>query len=151
MAVAAAIGAVTMDRGVFVAFVLAIAGAALVGVLNGTLIASLRVQPIVVTLATLIGGRGLAQIISRNGELVTVGDPTFLALGRGYVGPIPIQVLIATGVVAASVFVLRATRRAATCLPSEGIRAQLVWPAFPCAKRWSRSMRRAPASRQLLG
>jgi ribose/xylose/arabinose/galactoside ABC-type transport system permease subunit len=108
MAVAAAIGAVTMDRGMFVAFGLAIAGAALVGVLNGALIASLRVQPIVVTLATLIGGRGLAQIISRNGELVTVGDPAFLALGRGYVGPIPIQVLIAATVVAAAVFALRA-------------------------------------------
>lgn len=109
MAVAAAIGAVMMDRGAFVAFAVAILGAGLVGVLNGMLIASLRVQPIVVTLATLIGGRGLAQIISRNGELVTVGDPTFLALGRGYIGPIPIQVLIAAGVVAAAVFVLRAT------------------------------------------
>lgn len=109
MAVAAAIGAVMIGRGAFVAFGFAILGAALVGVLNGTLIASLRVQPIVVTLATLIGGRGLAQIISRNGELVTVGDPTFLALGRGYVGPIPIQVLLAAAVVAAAVFVLRAT------------------------------------------
>jgi galactofuranose transport system permease protein len=109
MAIAAAIGAVLGDRGVVVAVLGALAGATLIGMLNGALIASLRVQPIVVTLATLIAGRGLAQIISRNGELVTIGDATFLALGRGHVGPIPAPVLIALGAVAAAVFVLRAT------------------------------------------
>jgi galactofuranose transport system permease protein len=109
MAIAAAIGAVLADRGVVVAVLGALAGATLIGMLNGALIASLRVQPIVVTLATLIAGRGLAQIISRNGELVTIGDATFLALGRGHVGPIPAPVLIALGAVAAAVFVLRAT------------------------------------------
>jgi galactofuranose transport system permease protein len=109
MAIAAAIGALLADRGVVVAVLGALAGATLIGMLNGALIASLRVQPIVVTLATLIAGRGLAQIISRNGELVTIGDATFLALGRGHVGPIPAPVLIALGAVAAAVFVLRAT------------------------------------------
>ena len=109
MAIAAAIAAVLADRGVVVALVAALVGATLIGVLNGALIASLRVQPIVVTLATLIAGRGLAQIISRNGELVTIGDSAFLALGRGHVGPIPVPVLIALGAVAGAVFVLRAT------------------------------------------
>jgi len=109
MAIAAAIGAVLMDKGIVVAVVAALIGATLVGVLNGALIASLRVQPIVVTLATLIGGRGLAQIISHDGELVTVGAPTFLLLGRGHIGPIPVPVLVAVGVVAGAWFILRAT------------------------------------------
>jgi ribose/xylose/arabinose/galactoside ABC-type transport system permease subunit len=41
------------------------------------LVARARVQPIVVTLATLIAGRGLAQIVSRDGQLVTIADPAF--------------------------------------------------------------------------
>ena len=95
MAIAAAIGAVLADRGALIAIVAALAGASLVGALNGALIASLRAQPIVVTLATLIGGRGLAQIISRDGELVSVGDPVLLALGRGHLGPVPLPAVLA--------------------------------------------------------
>ena len=108
MAIAAAIAAVLAERGVVVAFVAAIIGATIVGMLNGVLIASLRVQPIVVTLATLIAGRGLAQIISHDGELVNIGDEAFLALGRGHVGPIPIAVIVALAAVAGAWLVLTA-------------------------------------------
>lgn len=109
MAIAAAIGAVMAERGVAIALVAAVIGASLVGALNGALIASLRAQPIVVTLATLIAGRGLAQIISRDGELVSISHSTFLALGRGHLGPVPLPVLAAVVAVAAAAFVLRAT------------------------------------------
>jgi simple sugar transport system permease protein/ribose transport system permease protein len=107
MAISAALGAVLIDHGVVVAIVGALIGATLVGVLNGAMIAALRVQPIVVTLATLIAGRGLAQIISNNGELVTVASPAFLAIGRGHLGPIPIPVIIALVVIVKAAFVLR--------------------------------------------
>jgi galactofuranose transport system permease protein len=109
MAIAGAVAAVMLNRGVVVATVAGLAVATLVGVLNGTLIAWLRVQPIVVTLATLIAGRGLAQVISREGELVTIDQPTFMLLGRGHLGPVPVQVLIALAAVGAGVFLLRAT------------------------------------------
>ncbi|MDQ6829222.1 MAG: ABC transporter permease [Gemmatimonadota bacterium] len=109
MAVAGAIAAVLLDRGLVVAIAAALIGATLIGALNGTIIARLRVQPIVVTLATLIAGRGLAQVISRNGELVTINAPAFYVLGRGHVGPLPVQVLIALLVVAAATAVLRLT------------------------------------------
>ena len=109
MAIGAAIAAVLMDRGPAVAIPAAIVGAGLVGVLNGVLIATLRVQPIVVTLATLIAGRGAAQIISRDGALVTVSDPAFLSLGRGHLGPVPVQAIIAIVAIAGAAGVLRAT------------------------------------------
>jgi galactofuranose transport system permease protein len=109
MAIAGAVAAVMLNRGVLVATVAGLVVATLVGVLNGTLIAWLRVQPIVVTLATLIAGRGLAQVISREGELVTIDQPAFMLLGRGHLGPVPIQVLIALAAVGAGVFLLRAT------------------------------------------
>jgi ribose/xylose/arabinose/galactoside ABC-type transport system permease subunit len=109
MAVAGAIAAVLLDRGIAVAVIAALVGATLIGALNGALVAYLRVQPIVVTLATLIAGRGLAQVISHEGELVTIGDPTFSWLGRGHVGPIPVQVLIAILAVLVVLFALRVT------------------------------------------
>ena len=108
MAVAAAIVAVNIERGVVVAVIAALVGATLIGALNGSLIALLRVQPIVITLATLIAGRGLAQIISRAGELVTVADPGLLLVGRGHVGAIPLPVVIAgvAAIIAMLVFTL---------------------------------------------
>lgn len=109
MAVAAAIAAVLLDRGVVVAVLGALIGATMIGALNGTLIALLRVQPIVIPLATLIAGRGLAQIISRDGELVTIGDAGLLAMGRGHVGVIPVPVVIAACAVIAAILIFKLT------------------------------------------
>ena len=110
MAIAAAIAAVMLERSnVAVAMLAALAGAAVVGALNGTLIARFRVQPIVITLATLIAGRGLAQVISRDGELIPIRSEAFSALGRGSLGPVPAPVLIALAVVLLAAAILRLT------------------------------------------
>ncbi|HZF67772.1 MAG TPA: ABC transporter permease [Gemmatirosa sp.] len=109
MALAGAIVATQLERGLLVAVPLALLGALLVGVINGALVARAQVQPIVVTLATLIAGRGLAQVVSRDGELVTVAEPTFALLGRGALGPVPAPVVVALVAFAAAAFALRAT------------------------------------------
>jgi simple sugar transport system permease protein/ribose transport system permease protein len=109
MAVSAAIGAVLLDRGIPVAVLAAVAGALAIGALNGALVAYLRVQPIVVTLATLIAGRGLAQVIAHDGQLVTINSPTFEALGQGRLGPIPTPVIVALLIVGAAAVLLQAT------------------------------------------
>jgi simple sugar transport system permease protein/ribose transport system permease protein len=113
MALAGAIAATQLDRpgggGLLVAVPLALLGAVVVGVVNGVLVARARVQPIVVTLATLIGVRGLAQIVSRDGELVTVADATFARLGQGALGPVPVPVLVALAACVAAAVVLRDT------------------------------------------
>ena len=109
MAVAGAIAAVTLDRGIAVAVVLALLGALAVGVVNGGLIARYRVQPIVVTLATLIAIRGVAQIVSNDGELVPIDHSSFLGLGRGHIGPIPLQVVVALLAVLLAIFAMRST------------------------------------------
>ena len=109
MAVSAAVAAVNLDQGLAVAVPLAIASAMLVGVLNGAFVAYFKVQAIVVTLATLLAGRGLAQVINRGGALITIDDPGFLVLGRGHLGPVPVQVLVAAVTVALAVFLLRST------------------------------------------
>jgi ribose/xylose/arabinose/galactoside ABC-type transport system permease subunit len=109
MALAGAVAAVTLPYGTGAAVAAALAAAAGVGVVNGALVARARVQPIVVTLATLIAGRGLAQVVSRDGQLVTIGDAGFLALGRGHLGPVPVQVLAALAAAAVAAFALRST------------------------------------------
>jgi ribose/xylose/arabinose/galactoside ABC-type transport system permease subunit len=67
------------------------------------------VQPIVIPLATLIAGRGLAQIISRDGELVTVADPNLLLVGRGYLGVIPLPVVIAATAAVVAILIFKLT------------------------------------------
>ncbi len=109
MAISAAVAAVTLDRGLLVAVPLAIASAMAVGLLNGAFVSYFKVQAIVVTLATLLAGRGLAQVINRGGALITIDDPGFLVLGRGHLGPVPVQVLVAAVTVALAVFLLRST------------------------------------------
>ena len=46
---------------------------------------------------------------SHDGALVTVSDPAFLSLGRGHLGPVPVQAIIAIIAIAGAAGVLRAT------------------------------------------
>jgi ribose/xylose/arabinose/galactoside ABC-type transport system permease subunit len=109
MAISGAVAATTLDRGIPVAVAAGLAAGAVVGALNGVLIARFRIQPIVVTLATLIGGRGIAQVLSNEGELVPIDNPAFEFLGKGHLGPFPTQVVVALVAVALGAFLLKAT------------------------------------------
>src|SRR5215216_1129059 len=109
MAVASALAATMLDNGVAVAMFAALALAFAIGALNGALIAGFKIQPIIVTLAILITGRGIAQVMSQGGQLISFSNPTFEQLGKGHVGPVPFQVLVMIVVVAAAIFVMRAT------------------------------------------
>ncbi|MEA2174204.1 MAG: galactofuranose transport system permease protein [Blastocatellia bacterium] len=109
MAIASALAATSLDRGVGVAVLLALAVSLAVGSINGALVSGFRIQPIIVTLAVLITGRGVAQVMSEGGQLIPFSNPTFEYLGKGYIGPVPVQVLIMLLVVAAAIFIMRAT------------------------------------------
>jgi galactofuranose transport system permease protein len=109
MAVASALAATMLDQGVAVAMFAALALAFAIGALNGALVAGFKIQPIIVTLATLITGRGIAQVMSQGGQLISFSNPTFEQLGKGHVGPVPFQVLVMIVVVGAAIFVMRAT------------------------------------------
>src|SRR5687767_1420188 len=94
MALAAAIIPLYLGAGPLVAITMALVVGLLAGAFNGFLVAKVGIQPIVATLALLVGGRGLALVIA-NGQLVQLHDQTFLALGIDDVLGIPISVLIA--------------------------------------------------------
>src|SRR2546423_9958994 len=100
MAIASAVAATQLDLGAGVAVLLALAVAAVVGVFSGALISVFRIQPIIVTLALLISGRGVAQVISRGGQLIPFSNASFEFLGKGVVAGIPVQVIVMAAVVA---------------------------------------------------
>jgi galactofuranose transport system permease protein len=97
MAISSALLALYLGYGPVVAIALAIAGGAAVGVVNGVLIASFGIQPIVATLGLLVGGRGLALVFAQ-GRLTEVFDPTLGVIGSGRVSGVPIVVLVALAV-----------------------------------------------------
>jgi ribose transport system permease protein len=57
------------------------------------MVAIVGIQPIVATLAVLVGGRGLALVFA-NGRLTEIFNSTLVALGTNRVFGIPINVLI---------------------------------------------------------
>ncbi|MFJ4098529.1 ABC transporter permease [Amycolatopsis japonica] len=94
MALSAALVPLYLGAGTLPAVAVALAAGLAAGTLNGVLVAKVGIQPIVATLALLVGGRGLALVLA-DGQLVQLHDPDFLALGNGEVLGIPVSVLIA--------------------------------------------------------
>jgi ribose/xylose/arabinose/galactoside ABC-type transport system permease subunit len=109
MAIASAIAATSLDYGAGVAVLLALAAATAAGAFNGVLISGFRIQPIIVTLALLISGRGVAQVISNGGQLIPFSNASFEYLGKGVVAGVPVQVIVMALVVGVAIFVMRAT------------------------------------------
>lgn len=66
LALATSVVAMELHRGIPIAILLALAASAAVGAINGVSVALLRVQPFIVTLATMIGIRGLAKWLTGN-------------------------------------------------------------------------------------
>lgn len=91
-----------------IAIVVCVAGGIAAGLVNGLMVAFARVQPIVATLAMMIGLRGVAVIFNGN-QAKPVFDPTLGALGLDSVLGVPIMVWLALVVVLAVTFLVRRT------------------------------------------
>ncbi|MFI7680189.1 ABC transporter permease [Actinophytocola sp. NPDC049390] len=94
MAIAAAILPLYLGYGLVPAIALALVAGAVCGMANGTLVAVVGIQPIVATLALLVGGRGLALVFA-DGQLKDIRNPELLELGAGKALGVPYVVLIA--------------------------------------------------------
>ncbi len=76
-----------------VAILLSLAVGVVCGSLNGFLVARFKLQPFIVTLATLSAFRGLVYVYSE--VPITPSDPTFRSLlGGGFIGPVPVPAII---------------------------------------------------------
>jgi ribose transport system permease protein len=108
MALAAAVLPLYLGYGVVPAIVLALVAGAAVGAVNGALVAVVRLQPIVATLALFVGGRGLALVLA-GGQLKQIHNNALLAIGGGDVLGVPAVVVVAGLLAVAVGFVVRRT------------------------------------------
>jgi ribose transport system permease protein len=79
-----------------------------VGLCNGLMITKLRLPPFIATLGTLSMGRGLMYWITHGWPVTLSFEHPFLSLGQGYVGPIPVPVIVMLALyIAAALFLSR--------------------------------------------
>jgi ribose transport system permease protein len=107
MALATALLPLYLGYGALPGIVTALLAGLAVGALNGWLVAYVGVQPIVATLALLVGGRGLATVIG--GAQKDIHNQTLLDIGANEVGGVPIIVGIAALLTIVVSFVVRKT------------------------------------------
>ena len=108
MALASAFLPLYLGYGWPVAVLVVLFVGALAGLLNGSLVAFVGVQPIIATLALLVGGRGLAQIFA-GGQSLPITDPGILWLGQGRLFGIPAPVIVAVLAVIVVAFLVNRT------------------------------------------
>ena len=94
--------------GTALAFVVPVAVVGLLGLFNGWLITTFRIQPIIATLILFIAGRGIAQVLT-NGNLQTFHRPDFQYVGLGRPFGIPFQVILMAIFVAVAAWALART------------------------------------------
>jgi ribose/xylose/arabinose/galactoside ABC-type transport system permease subunit len=108
MALAAAMIPLYIGYGLIPAVIIAVIAGCAIGVVNGTMVALIGVQPIVATLSLMVAGRGIALLIA-NEQLKSVTDPGVLALGRDTLAGIPYAVIVAVVLVAAVALLVNKT------------------------------------------
>lgn len=96
LAVGGVVAAHLSGHGSAVALVGAICATTFLGLINGVLIAKARIQPFIVTLGMMITARGIALIATGEQSVPIDISSNFSWLGRGYIGflPVPIVILI---------------------------------------------------------
>lgn len=97
-----------MDLPIFIAVMGGLAVGLAVGLGNGILIAKVRIPFFIVTLATMVIGRGLCFIITGGFPISQLGTG-FQQIGRGYVGFLPVPVIIMFMIYAFAYLVLQHT------------------------------------------
>lgn len=80
------------------------------GACNGLLITRLGLPPFIATLGTLSIGRGLIYVITQGYPVTAPRDPLLLQIGQGYLGQVPMPVIIMIVVtIVATIFLSRST------------------------------------------
>lgn len=111
VAITGAMAAVLIQHGV-TSLPLILAGAlatgALAGLINGVLVARLKIQPIVATLILMVAGRGVAQVLT-DGQVLIIKHAGFSFLANGFVLGLPVTIVFSVLLYTAAHFALRRT------------------------------------------
>ncbi len=95
VAVIGVVVAISVQAGinVWISFLIGILGGVVIGIINGLIITRLKVSPVITTLAMMMILRGLTYVLSGARPLYDLPEQ-FQILGAGYLGPIPIPIVI---------------------------------------------------------
>ncbi|WCD93706.1 ABC transporter permease [Microbacterium sp. nov. GSS16] len=85
---------------------LSLAVTALLGAVNGVLVAYVGLQPFIATLVLMLAGRGIAKVIT-GGQNTAAGNDAYRWIANGYVIGIPVVFLLALAIVIAVAWVVR--------------------------------------------
>ena len=88
--------------------VIAVGAGLVLGAWNGFLVSVIGIQPIIATLVLMTAGRGLAQLIT-DGQIISVSNESYRAIGAGFFLTLPISILIAAAAFAAAGLLTRRT------------------------------------------
>ena len=99
---------VNMKIDLWLAILISLIISTTIGFLNGFMVANFNMPALIVTFATQIVFEGLAYIIS-GGMPIFGFSETFTQIGQGYLGPIPIPIIIMAVVFAIGAFILNKT------------------------------------------
>lgn len=92
----------------FAAALISIALGVIMGAVNGVLVVKLKIQPLVVTLGTMTILQAIAYIVT-GGKPIYGLPESFGMLGQGYIGPIPVPVILFVIIALIASFVLNKT------------------------------------------
>ncbi len=111
VALSGVVAAELSRHGSFAAITSGLLAGGLLGLGNGLLIARAGLQPFVVTLAMMIGARGFVLAVTDEQSIPIANTATALnTLGRGYVGVVPVPVLLMLAAFAVGALVLAYSR-----------------------------------------
>ena len=77
----------------FLASLISIGLGVIMGIVNGVIVVKLKIQPLVVTLGTMTILQAIAYIVT-GGKPIYGLPESFSMLGQGYIGPIPVPVVV---------------------------------------------------------
>jgi ribose transport system permease protein len=103
---------VMMEYGIELAAIVGIGAGVAVGLANGVLVGRARIQPFIVTLGMLYMIAGAALVLSGGSAIFGLPRPDvdiFFWFGGGFIGPVPVPVVIATLMILAAHLVLSRT------------------------------------------
>lgn len=96
---------VNMGLNPWIAVLLSLIVSTVIGFINGLIIAEIKMPPLIVTFASQTILAGFAYIIC-NGRPISRFDESFLKIGQGYVGAVPVPIIIMAVCFAIGAFIL---------------------------------------------
>ena len=85
-----------------------LAAGTLCGLWNGLLVSRAKIQPMVATLILMVGGRGIAQLIT-NGQIMTIYYTPYFWFGNGFILGLPVSIYIVAVVLILAWLIVRKT------------------------------------------